>query len=129
MNPLKQVEELKNNPKLFEEKFNNLDKNYTFKSRKESYEFIKKHPGLLVIIDEYTPCLNKYFPEGKFELYISQDPEIRDWVKLVLMVEVDKQTYDNGCYEHLTNIRRHFRPLRQKLNLMGEIMILSKVLR
>ena len=30
MNPLKEVEELKKDPKLFEEKFNNLEKNYIF---------------------------------------------------------------------------------------------------
>lgn len=78
MNTLKYLEELKNNDPLFNGKFNELDKNYTFKSRKESYDFIKKHPGLLIIINEYTPCLNKYFPKGIFELYVSQDPEIRD---------------------------------------------------
>ena len=32
MNKIEQVEELKNNPQLFNEKFNALDENYIFKS-------------------------------------------------------------------------------------------------
>ena len=127
MNRLKEVEELKNNPQLFDERFNKLNENYTFESQKESYDFIKEHPGLLLILDEYSPCLNKYFPKGIFELEVSQDPEISEWVKLIIMVKVDEETFDNGCYEHLTFMRRHFRPLRRELNLMSEIMLMSMV--
>ena len=128
MNKLKQVEELNNNIQAFNEKFNKLDDDYIFESRKESYEFIKQHPGLLLILEEYIPCLKKYFPNGIFELEVSQDPEIKEWVKLIIWVKVDENTFDNGCYEHLTNMRRHFRPLRRELNLMSEIMLLSMVI-
>ena len=129
MNKLEQVDELKNNLQLFNEKFNALDENYIFKSREDTYEFIKQHPGLLIIIDEYTPYLNEHFPEGIFELEVDVDPEIITWKTLIINVKVDKETYENGCYEYLTYLRRHFRPLRRKLNLMGEIMVLSMVLR
>lgn len=129
MNALQQVKEIENNPKLFEEKFNALNNDYTFESKEESYEFIKKHPGLLLILDEYTPQLNKYFPNGVFELSVSTDPEIITWKTLILMVKVDKETFENGCYEHLTQIRRNFRPLRCELNLNGEILLMSRVLR
>ncbi len=127
MNRVKQVEELSNNPQLFDAKFKELYENYTFESEKESYDFIKEHPGLLLILDEYTPCLKKYFPKGIFELMVDIDPEIITWKTLILMVKVDEETFDNGCYEHLTYMRRHFRPLRRELNLMGEIMLMSMV--
>ncbi|WP_406535399.1 hypothetical protein [Methanobrevibacter sp.] len=127
MNKLKQVEELTYNTQLFDEKFNELYENYTFESEKESYDFIKEHPGLLLILDEYTPCLKKYFPNGIFELTVDIDPEIITWKTLILTVKVDEETFNNGCYEHLTFMRRHFRPLRRELNLMGEIMLMSMV--
>ena len=127
MNRLKLVDELSNNHQLFNEKFNELYKNYTFESEKESYDFIKEHPGLLLILDEYTPCLKKYFPNGIFELMVDTDPEIITWKTLILTVKVDEETFHNGCYEHLTFMRRHFRPLRRELNLMSEIMLMSMV--
>ncbi len=127
MNRLKLVEELSNNHQLFNEKFNELYENYTFESEKESYDFIKEHPGLLLILDEYTPCLKKYFPNGIFELMVDTDPEIITWKTLILTVKVDEETFHNGCYEHLTFMRRHFRPLRRELNLMSEIMLMSMV--
>lgn len=129
MNLLEQVEELKNNPELFEEKFNNLDNDYTFESREESYNFIKEYPGILLILDEYTPYLKRYFPEWILELSLNIDPEIVTWKTLILKVKLDKKTYENGSYEQLTHMRRYYRPLRRKLNLMGEIMVLSEVLR
>lgn len=129
MNLLEQVEELKNNPELFEEKFNNLDNDYTFESREESYNFIKEYPGILLILDEYTPYLKRYFPEGILELSLNIDPEIVTWKTLILKVKLDKKTYENESYEQLTHMRRYYRPLRRKLNLMGEIMVLSEVLR
>lgn len=129
MNLLKQVEELKNNPELFEEKFNNLNNNYSFESREESYNFIKKHPGILLIIDAYTPYLQKYFPNGIFELTLNTDPEISNWKTLILTVKVDKETYKNGCYEHIRHIRRMFWNIRTELNLMSELVLTSDVLR
>ena len=92
MNKLEQVDELKNNLQLFNEKFNALDENYIFKSREDTYEFIKQHPGLLIIIDEYTPYLNEHFPEGIFELEVDVDPEIITWKTLIINVKVDKET-------------------------------------
>lgn len=127
MNRLELVKELNNNPQFFNEKFNELYENYTFKSEKESYDFIKEHPGLLLILDEYTPCLKKYFPNGIFELMVDVDPEIITWKTLILTVKVDEKTFYNGCDEHLTVMRRHFRPLRRELNLMSEIMLMSMV--
>ena len=106
MNKIEQVEELKNNPQLFNEKFNALDENYIFKSWEDTYEFIKQHPGLLIIIDEYTPYLNEHFPKGIIELEVDIDPEIITWKTLIINVKVDKETYENGCYEYLTYLRR-----------------------
>ena len=128
MNPIQQVEELKNNPQLFNEKFNKLDENYIFESREDSYNFIKEYSGILLIIDEYTPCLKKYFPNGIFKLVLNTDPEIITWKKLIIYVNVDQETYDNGCYEHIRQIRRHFWPLRHELHLMSELKLMSRVL-
>ena len=82
-----------------------------------------------MIIDEYTPCLKKYFPKGIFKLEVNTDPEIITWKKLIIIVNVDKETYENGCYEHIKKIRRHFWPLRQELDLMSELKLMSKILR
>ena len=129
MNQLEQLEEIKNNPELFEEKFNNLNQDYIFESREESYDFIKEHPGLLLLLEEYAIYLKKYFPYGIFELSVSIDPEIITWKTLILYVKLDKQTYENGSYELLTYMRRYYRPLRRKLNVMGEIVVISQTLR
>lgn len=53
MDELTQVEMLNNDSGLFNQEFNNLKEFYTFDDENEILEFIKLHPGIIVLLNAY----------------------------------------------------------------------------
>ena len=67
---LMQVEMLNKDNILFDEQFNDLKEFYIFDDEKEFYDFIKIHPGIILLLNEFKWDLEKFFPKGYFELKI-----------------------------------------------------------
>ena len=62
MDELSQIEKLNNNSKLFENEFENLSSFYNFNCENDVHDFIKLHPGIIILLNEFKPLLNQYFP-------------------------------------------------------------------
>lgn len=68
MDELNHVEMLINDSKLFDDEFNNLKSFYTFDNEKEIFDFVKIHPGIIVLLNAYENSLKKFFSNAIFEL-------------------------------------------------------------
>lgn len=129
MDELMEVEKLINDSKLFENEFNNLKDFYILDSEKEVHDFIKIHPGIILLLNEFKPSLREYFPKGYFELKFGPDLSGTWFDLLELNVWVDEETFYNGACDYVNSINRNFRPLRKKLDLLGEVLISNRILR
>lgn len=123
------VEMLNNDLNLFEKEFNNLKDFYILDSEKEVHDFIKIHPGIIILLNEFESPLKEYFPNGYFELKFGPDVSGTWFDLLELNVWVDEDTFNNGACDYVNSINRKFRPLRRKLDLLGEVLISNRILR
>lgn len=129
MDVLTQVEILNNDSELFDREFNKLKEFYILDSEKEVHDFIKIHPGIILLLNEFKISLKEYFPNGYFELKFGPDLSGTWFDLLELNVWVDEETFNNGACGHVNSINRKFRPLRRKLDLLGEVLISNRILR
>lgn len=129
MNELTQVDLLNNDSALFNIEFNNLKKFYTLNNEKEIWDFIKIHPGVIVLLNAYEQSLKKYFTGAVFELKFNPDLS-GSWFDLIaLTVWVDEETFNNGSIEHIYSIDHDLLPLRRRLNLLGAILLTKRILK
>ena len=68
MDELEYVSMLNSDSKLFVDEFNNLKKFYKLNNEKAIWDFIKIHPGVIVLLNAYEKSLKKYFSSAVFEL-------------------------------------------------------------
>ena len=129
MDELIKVEMLTKESELFENEFNNLKKFYILNGEKEVHDFIKINPGIILLLKEFEPSLKDYFPNSYFELKFGPDLSGSWFDLLELNIWMDEETFDNGSSEYVRLINKEFRPLRRKLNLLGEVLILKRILR
>jgi hypothetical protein len=129
MDELLQVERLNNDEVLFEREFNNLKDFYILDSEKEIHDFIKINPGIILLLNEFESLLKQYFPDGHFELKFGPDLSGTWFDLLELNIWIDEETFNNGSSEHVRSINKQFRPLRRKLDLLGEVLISKRILR
>ena len=129
MDELTRVELLNKDSTLFNLEFNNLKKFYTFYDEKEIWDFIKLHPGIIVLLNEYERFLKKYFSNAVFELRFDEDCSGTWFDLIVLTVWVDEETFYNGSMESILSINRELRPLRRKLDLLGEVSLTKRILK
>ena len=129
MDDLKQVEMLANDSELFEKEFNNLKDFYILDSEKEVHDFIKIHPGIILLLNEFEPSLKEYFPNEYFELKFGPDLSGNWFDLLELNIWMDEERFHNGSNEDVKKIRREFLPLRRRLDLLGEVLISKRILR
>ncbi|WP_298498652.1 hypothetical protein [uncultured Methanobrevibacter sp.] len=128
MDYLNYVNKLESDEGLFLNELNELKDNYEIKHKKEVYDFINSNRGLIVLLKELHPYLSSNFPNGEFSLMYSIDPEFDSLSNIVVNVKVDRYTFDNGVMKTLRNISFELRPLRQKLDLMVELMLMPALL-
>ena len=128
INELTYIDELNNNKRLFEDKFNQLENYYTLTSKNEIHQFIEQNPGILILLNALKPHLKKDFANGEYELYVSYDPEIIDDEKLVLIINVDYERFKNGIGDEIRALNREIHPLKRKMNLFRELLIMPGVL-
>ena len=63
-----------------------LEKLYIFRDKTEIIEFIKKYPFLLPVVLEAPAEIRPYFPDQKLLLQVINDPEIPNYIHLVLSI-------------------------------------------
>ncbi|MEG4530168.1 hypothetical protein [Microcoleus sp. D2_18a_D3] len=63
-----------------------LEKSYIFRDKTEVIEFINQYPFLLPVLLEAPVQISNYFPEQKLLLQVINDPEIPNYVHLVLSI-------------------------------------------
>jgi hypothetical protein len=63
-----------------------LEKSYIFRDKTEVIDFINKYPFLLPVVLEAPVQISNYFPEQKLLLQVINDPEIPNYVHLVLSI-------------------------------------------
>ena len=63
-----------------------LEKSYIFRDKAEVIEFINKYPFLLPVVLEAPVQISNYFPQQKLLLQVINDPEIPNYVHLVLSI-------------------------------------------
>ena len=129
MDELTQVEMLNKDSGLFYQEFNNLKEFYTFNDENEILEFIMLHPGIIVLLNAYEEYLKKYFSNAIFELKFDSDPSGTWFDLIVLNVWIDEETFNNGSINYISSINRELRPLRRKLNLLGEVSLTKRILK
>lgn len=62
-----------------------LEQLYTFRGQSE-LEFLTQHPFLVPVLLEAPEKIRHYFPDSQLFLKVIPDPEIPDWVHLVLSI-------------------------------------------
>ncbi|TAG69689.1 MAG: hypothetical protein EAZ23_25710 [Oscillatoriales cyanobacterium] len=63
-----------------------LEKSYIFRDKTEVIDFINKYPFLLPVVLEAPVQISHYFPEQKLLLQVINDPEIPNYIHLVLSI-------------------------------------------
>ena len=63
-----------------------LEKSYILRDQTEVIEFINKYPFLLPIVLDAPVQISPYFPEQKLLLQVINDPEIPNYVHLVVSI-------------------------------------------
>lgn len=129
MDELKYVMMLNNDSKLFGDEFDNLKKFYTLDNEKEIWDFIKIHPGVIILLRAYKKSLEKYFSNAIFELKFDRDLSGSWFDLIVLNVWVDEETFNNGSIDFIYSIDHELFPLRKKLNLLGAILLTKRILK
>jgi hypothetical protein len=63
-----------------------LERSYTLREPQQVWEFLAKYPFLVPVLLEAPEKIKQYFPDSKLFLEVVPDPEIIDWVPLVLSI-------------------------------------------
>lgn len=63
-----------------------LEQLYTFRGRTEVLQFLEQYPFLVPVLLEAPEKIRHYFPDSQLFLEVSIDPEIIDYVQLVLSI-------------------------------------------
>ncbi|MCC5608473.1 hypothetical protein LC612_17195 [Nostoc sp. CHAB 5834] len=63
-----------------------LEQLYTFRERTEVLEFLDKYPFLIPVLLQAPKKIRHYFPDSQLFLEVVPDPEIIDYVLLVLSI-------------------------------------------
>ncbi|CBN57061.1 MULTISPECIES: hypothetical protein [Kamptonema] len=71
---------------ISESDIESLEKSYIFRDKTEVIEFIKKYPFLLPVVLEAPAEIRSYFPEQKLLLQVINDPEIPNYIHLLLSI-------------------------------------------
>lgn len=71
---------------ISESDIESLEKSYIFRDKTEVIEFIKKYPFLLPVVLEAPAEIRPYFPEQKLLLEVINDPEIPNYIHLLLSI-------------------------------------------
>ena len=115
------VNRLENDDVLFESEFTKIKDAYPFQDYDEIHNFFSKHRGLIVILKEVKPLLEKHVPYASFHLELDVDPLFTP--QLLLVVKALDYDFNNGFKEDIKVIDNEIDDLVLKLNLGVEFFI------
>lgn len=115
------VNRLENDEALFECEFNKIKEVYPFQNHDEIHNFFSKHRGLIVILNEVKPLLEKHVPYASFHLELDVDPLFTP--QLLLVVKALDYDFNNGFKEDIRLVDQEIDNLVLKLNLGLEFFI------
>ncbi len=71
-----------------------LEDLYTFRQKTEIIQFLDKYPFLIAPLQSAAQKVRSYFPDEQLFLRIDHDPEIIDYVHLVLSILTERDPHD-----------------------------------
>jgi len=113
--------DLLNDDEFFENEFQQIKNVFPMEDCQDIRNFLKNNPGVIIILNNVKPLLDKYVPYAKFHLRLDDDPLFTP--QLQLMVKAHKQDFENGFKEDIMKINYSIRPLISKLNLFYEFFV------
>lgn len=102
--------------KNFDEKFEELSKNYSLHNVKQLKTFIKKHENILDFIHGITPLINKYFPNYKKSIEFCEDPEFNDLDFVMIYINCSIYEKDRKTLEKFKNEPLYMSKFSKKIN-------------
>ena len=124
MHDLNYVAKLEKNNNFFNKNFEKLGEFYNLRHHDKILNHIKKHKGLIVVLNKLQPYLIKTFPNARFDLIYYTDPEVNELSQVILYIKVDEYTFHNGAMEEIDAIDFKFIPLMQKLNVIANFSMM-----
>ncbi|WP_405268973.1 hypothetical protein [Methanobrevibacter sp.] len=106
---------------LFENEFSKIKDIFPFQNYDEIHNFFCKHRGLIVILNQIKPLLEKHVPYASFHLELDVDPLFTP--QLLLVVKALDHDFNNGFKEEIKLINQEIDELVLKLNLGIEFFI------
>ncbi len=71
-----------------------LEQLYTFRGKTEIIQFLNKYPFFVATLQSAIEKIRSYFPNEQLFLRIDYDPEIIDYVHLVLSILTERNPHD-----------------------------------
>jgi len=65
-----------------------LEQTYRLRERSEILRFLNQYPALMPVLLEAPDKIRRYFPSSQLFLQVVLDPELIDWVKLILSIRI-----------------------------------------
>lgn len=112
---------LENDDSLFEREFSKIKEQYPFQNHDEIHDFCSRNRGLIVVLNEVKPLLEKYVPYASFHLELDVDPLFTP--QLLLVVKALDHDFNNGFKDDVKLIDQEIDDLLLKLNLGVEFFI------
>lgn len=101
----------------FDYKFNSLYDEFNLINPKEIYKFILNNDDLFEYLDNVVKLIHKFFPNKKYCLEFSLDPEIYDLSQLIIYINTNDISFD-GDWELLRQLNKEIRYINElPLNL------------
>ena len=70
-----------------------IERSYIFRGHEEVIKFISKYPFLVPVLVEAPTKIRHYFPDSQLFLEVVYDPEMSNWVQLVLSIQISLDPY------------------------------------
>ena len=118
---------LNSDDELFGKQLSNLKKLYEIKDFDRISDLINEKRGLIIILNEVRPLLDKYVPYACFHLELDVDPLFTP--QILLMVEASKKDFNNGFKEDIYQINSIIRPFLLEFDLVCEFFIFERSIR
>ncbi|MBQ6099380.1 MAG: hypothetical protein IJL02_05900 [Methanobrevibacter sp.] len=107
----------------FDERFEALGEYYKIESPDKIKSHIRENENIFVFLEEVKPYLEESFLDAEFLLKMNFEPEMDDDY-IILMVNVPLMHFRNGARNDLTVMQRKLFPLRRRINVRRECLIM-----
>lgn len=107
----------------FDEKFKALGDYYEIKSPEDIRKQIAENENIFIFLEEVKPYLEESFSDAEFCLEMNFEPEMDDDY-IILRVNVPLIHFRNGARNDMIKMQRDLFPLRRRINVQRECLIM-----